>query len=287
MKTFIVTGGLGNQLFIVSGAAAVAAQFGETVTIEVARQNQSGFRETFLDLDLEQFLGVHLDSLVFRSTGPLSRLLFQLFRQTRPTTLLETGYLDKKTLSKLEGTRTLAYLQSLNYRDYLGEHSAPLRVWPKDPSSNFLSALNDLQSAPFSAVHVRRGDYLRHQETIGLLEISFFRRALEKLLGDGNAGSKILVSSDDPSWLERNILELPAAEFVDIGQYGGLSSVETMALLAKSAAMVCSNSSFSLWSAISGRPKSLYIPDPWFKNLQEPLNLLGSNNVTRISSSFT
>ncbi len=49
-------------------------------------------------------------------------------------------------------------------------------------------------------VHIRRGDYLNHSKTVGILDQDYFASAIERARHLSETDAPLVVFSDDPSW---------------------------------------------------------------------------------------
>jgi hypothetical protein len=115
------------------------------------------------------------------------------------------------------------------------------------------------------AVHVRRGDYLQYPTkhpipTMDGYYIPCMERFCSGEFGDKNP--KFTVFSDDIDWCAENF---PTNRF-DIEFSEGNTAVEDLYAMAKCKHFVIANSSFSWWAAWLSRSenKIVFTPDPWF-----------------------
>ncbi len=117
----------------------------------------------------------------------------------------------------------------------------------------------DLLALPSkTAVHVRRGDYLRPGMPPPLrpCPLSYFEEALRLVLAE-DRDTHLLVFSDDIGWCRRN-LRLSDAIYVE-----GNPDWLDLTLMTRCEHHVCANSTFSWWGAfLSEDPSPIF---PWFK----------------------
>jgi hypothetical protein len=126
---------------------------------------------------------------------------------------------------------------------------------------------------PFTAVHIRRGDYVSHPRTrrrLGLCTADYFAEAVHGM----EAALPVRLVSDDPDWCEQVLVPLLPA---DTRVVRGGSAMSDFALLRQARQIVVSNSTFSWWAAVLGQAKTVVAPTPWFndpdvkaKNLAQP-----------------
>ena len=124
-------------------------------------------------------------------------------------------------------------------------------------------------------IHVRLGDYLQ-EVNIGLLDNSYYETCLN-LGWDTKLYKKIWLFSDQPNQAQEKIPDC-YMKFVRVIDSTGLSSAETLELLTLGEGYILANSTFSWWGAYLRKNQSatVYCPQPWFKNLNEPENIVPS-----------
>lgn len=111
----------------------------------------------------------------------------------------------------------------------------------------------------FQAIHVRRGDYISHRETFGILALDYFSKQLKEdlpllVLSEENLNHAFVQYS-------KSLLQIPDS----------LEPWQMMSVLSKATFLVSSNSTFSFWPAfyIVSQGREASIPTPWFKNHPE------------------
>jgi hypothetical protein len=110
----------------------------------------------------------------------------------------------------------------------------------------------------FTGVHIRRGDYLSHSKTFGLLSENYFK---VNLIGAIN----ICIASDDPD-LDSQAYIWSGAE--NVSMLNQSEPWQIFAILSRANLLITSNSSFSYWAGlvVLRRGGRAVIPDPWFRD---------------------
>ena len=110
-------------------------------------------------------------------------------------------------------------------------------------------------SEKFSAIHVRRGDYLKNLYKHPFCGKRYYKEAIKKL---GNP-DRIIIFSDDIKWC-RNNLKGPNINYME-----NTSVMDDFYLMTVADKIVISNSSFSYWAAFLNEKKSkVIVPSLWF-----------------------
>ena len=147
-------------------------------------------------------------------------------------------------------TMLQGYFQSAKY---FGDHREEMRDLlafrpeVRQWAQNFF-ATRGLNPTDVTAVHVRLGDYIK----LGWnLPLEFYKGAIQR-------AKVLLIFSDEPDSCKTMFDD---AIFVENG-----TDEEQMCLLSMAGELVMSNSSFSWWAAFLGNHKRVTAPEPWFKN---------------------
>jgi hypothetical protein len=132
-----------------------------------------------------------------------------------------------------------------------------------NPSHVYLKLLNQLSSEPYTAIHVRRGDYVGLTDYHGLTSKDYFLRA-NKIIGKYSNSDKTVVFSDDIESARKVV----GWANLYIGHETLSSAVETLDIMSRAKNLIGSNSSFSWWSAYLRDDGSgvRILPRPWFAN---------------------
>ena len=112
-----------------------------------------------------------------------------------------------------------------------------------------------LLSQKFSAIHVRRGDYMKNLYKHPFCGKRYYREAIKEL---GNP-DRIIIFSDDIKWCRNNL----RGENIDYME--GSSFLDDFFLMTFAEQLVISNSSFSYWAAFLNEKKSkVIVPSLWY-----------------------
>jgi hypothetical protein len=112
----------------------------------------------------------------------------------------------------------------------------------------------------FNLIHLRRGDYLNFRDSLGVLDMAYFKCILESLEED----LPTYIISDDTEFAELAATYLGGSLLEDIS--GSTMDFEYLCFFPHATNILTSNSSFSLLGALYAQNSStIYIPDPWFK----------------------
>ncbi|PFG62071.1 glycosyl transferase family 11 [Thioclava sp. ES.031] len=271
-------GGLGNQMFQYACATALARETGQELRFCV-----DGFSAYAADraLALESVFGIALPRATqadlagviggWRSGTTMRRLL------ARPAAaplrgckfVAEKGFSHRPDLrARLgDGGYLHGYWQS---ERYFNAHAAAIRdafrfSVPLEPENQALAAR--IAAGPAIGLHVRRGDYLNNAKVLalhGLCNPGYYREAIARLQAQ-HPEAKLFAFSDDPDWVEQQILNnLPDSECVR--HNGGQQSYRDMQMMALCDHQIIANSSFSWWAAwLNPKPhKRIIAPRQWF-----------------------
>jgi len=123
-------------------------------------------------------------------------------------------------------------------------------------------------------IHIRRGDYLKHKNSIGLLSYEYFFKAIQeaRIL---NPIADLWVFSDDEVSCEKILENLPFQFKKKIYPSVSISSEEALKLMSFGTGIILSNSTYSWWAAYLSESTNFVIaPAKWLRNLEDPKNLM-------------
>jgi hypothetical protein len=146
------------------------------------------------------------------------------------------------------------YFQSEKYfKDYKGQIK-DLFVLNDKESKQFLKQFKD-SKLPLTSIHVRRGDYLNHSDYHRICGLDYYQKAIE-LIGPSN----FIVISDDIEWAKENF-KMDNFYFSPFD-----NELDDLSLMASCDNNIIANSSFSWWGAYlnPSLSKKVIAPKPWF-----------------------
>lgn len=153
------------------------------------------------------------------------------------------------------------FFQNLSYinQNYIGRVS---KVFDSLPVSHYVVQLeNEILESNSILIHIRRGDYLQHRDTLGLLSPDYFSEA-SQLAGAGE-DKRLFVLSDSP---ESVAGYLPEFSYTLVSANLEFGDYELMRLFRAAKTLILSNSSLSLWGAILNERATVIYPETWYRS---------------------
>jgi hypothetical protein len=268
-KTVIFSGGLGNQLFQFAFLHVLSREGNEAIDLYFPVQNDES-RPFNLHRLVEgcthignirliksrriDFLLKLADFLSHRF--PNSKLDKFLFIPTRETNAYSFSEL------KVEHDIFSGYYQNWEYvNKVIDVIDIEVNLVLTNTSSSVTEALSNTD---YGVLHFRRGDLLQFSDSMGVLEVDYFRKAVETAQLAAARNTRLLVISDDPVVATKEFSSTSS----DIYGPEELSEWEALALMSKAKFVITSNSTFSWWGGLLATRNggTAYIPDPWFLN---------------------
>jgi len=237
MVTAFLQGGLGNQMFQIGAAYALARLHGD----------QAVFNFDQCYTPLQGKLSSNYSNGFFRNFSHSALLTIEHVYH-------ESGHAFQVIPYK-PNLQIRGYFQSEKYfAAYRDELSTKFCL----PPENTANARHFLENMPGTtvAVHVRRGDYVRSPHVHPLCPVTYYQQALD-LFGDEAA---FVFISDEIQWVRERVRgsRVFYSPFED--------ELDDMALMIHSDHVVIANSSFSWWGAYLNRNpnKRIIAPRIWF-----------------------
>ena len=252
----IMSGGLGNQMFIIAASFIVTQILNCPLYIfqNTLSNNQHNLKKQDYNKTVFKYFGnfINVDYTKIKSINDFKDYVYHAHGMINGFEAWNPN--DVKT-----GTIMSSYYQYypvfVNFEKELRER------FLKGLSEHLLKVekLFDVKETDIF-LHVRRGDYVELSDIHYLQPISYFYECIEQI---NNGISRIFVVSDDIRWVKKtNVFNDKI--FVHIEN---LDELETMALmsLCKGGA-ICSNSTFSWWGAFLGaheKRNPVFVPKHW------------------------
>lgn len=140
----------------------------------------------------------------------------------------------------------------------------------------FRKNFNLLRSQKALCLHIRRGDYVNHKDSNGLLAEEYYLGAISQLRALGATWDCIWIFTDDEEAVRKEfpgLLALEDCNFLE-GASEGLPG-EVLAIMSQSTCLVVGNSTFSWWAAMLGNPaKTIVAPTKWSVGMEDPDELI-------------
>jgi len=280
-----VAGGLGNQLFGLAAGMYVSTKTGIPLSLDLSQIDKGVTRhgvsliETSLPPGVNTFVETLPRNLLVAALDKLTRNLGSLGKSCSLAigsyTSHMTGY-DPVLNSIIKPITLRGCFQTYKFADYV-ESKFPgfwnATIQPNHPSSWFLGMKKKIETESPVSVHIRRGDYKRFAQSLGLLSSVYYASAIDKALAlSGNR--RIWVFSDEIS-LAKELVPLDkhsACHFVE--PPSNESSVSTLALMSLASGHVISNSTFAWWAAYASKTTQVVVaPEKWFNSSTGPNQL--------------
>lgn len=285
--TVYLFGGLGNQLFQYFAGLAIAEATGARLylkpfglTSAVGREGEAGITvfRTEGTLVSSKIPGRLQEKLLRRFVTMVDRFGLSGFSRKRGVFLTDAPELLEMKSGYHRHIRLMGYFQDFKFLDSLERCGKKIELPLKNPSPWFEKLLGLTRLKKPIIVHIRRGDYLSHADTIGVLALSYFRNALEII--PRNDDSEFWIFSDSLAAAKdfARLAELPEGRTQIIQAPANSPDAESMLLMTLGSALVISNSTFSWWGGYLNRDaEQIIAPKKWFKNLDDPTNLIPRN----------
>lgn len=304
MKTtrFVLTGGLGNQLFQYAAALSYADVNKKRVELETLLgkprgtntapdlfrfevknsenyQTWSGIVNRALGYSLR--LSLQEDKSRFSQVAKsikkisLSLLVSACLRiRTRVKSPSDLGFDEKMDISRT-GELVIGYFQSFRYasNDTISRKILQdLALSGDDPAELESLKIMAASEKPL-IVHIRRGDY-REEDSFGLLSAEYYNSVIPTVYAKSDFKKIWLFSDDLPAALECMPSDL--RDEVRLISEIDNSPAATLQAMRLGYGYVIANSSFSWWGAYLSHQVNVQVhaPTPWFKGMNSPIELI-------------
>jgi len=298
---YVITGGLGNQLFQYAAAIAFESKKNSHTVLEMRLgkpRSTNGLPDLeFFELKdtkirnswssiLNRALGLSLRSNLLKPhvrRNSVSRRMTQAMLSTLGTIILQKLTLlnspgdlgwDPNFRVAHRNRLVIGYFQSYKYassNQTTIDVLRGLKLKEESPQVKKYRELSLLQSP--LVVHVRRGDYAA-EASFGLLAPEYYREIIRSVYSRGRY-DKIWLFSDDFAQAATCIPEELMGEVIKIDEMDS-SPASTLQVMRFGKGYVLANSSYSWWGAfLSINPDSeVHAPFPWFKGMPSPNEIL-------------
>jgi hypothetical protein len=298
---YVITGGLGNQLFQYAAAISLEAKVSPQIELEMNlgkprstdgipdleffELKDTNIRNTWSSI-LNRALGLSLRSNLnlpssrrIRFSKKITQGLLSILGSLllkKPTLLHSPSNLGwDPSFSVGHSYRlVIGYFQSYKYatsNKSTFETLRGLKLKTESPEVVKYRELSLLQSP--LVVHVRRGDYVS-EESFGILAPEYYQDIIKSVYSTGRY-KKIWLFSDDFVEAATCIPEELMSEVILVDEIDN-SPACTLQVMRFGKAYVIANSSFSWWGAFLSlnQDSEVHAPFPWFKGMPSPNEIL-------------
>lgn len=298
---YVITGGLGNQLFQYAAAISLESKVNSQIELEMSLgkpRSTNGLPDLeFFELKdtkikntwssiLNRALGLSLRSnLILPSANRIqfSKKMIQVFLSIlgslilkRPTLLRSPSNLgwDLNFKAGRSHRLVIGYFQSYKYATSSRstfETLRDLKLKTESPQVVRYRELSLLQSP--LVVHVRRGDYVG-EASFGILAPEYYQEIIKSVFSSGRY-KKIWLFSDDFIEAATCIPEDLMSEVLQVDEIDN-SPASTFQVMRFGKAYIIANSSYSWWGAFLSvnQDSEVHAPFPWFRGMPSPNEML-------------
>lgn len=281
MYRFELSGGLGNQLFMLYAGLYFQEKFQKKVFFDITELKSLESLHpgmNVIDLGLLSHKMIYRKPKVFRNfpaRDALNRIwakLKHIFGYINPRVykISEVGFFDFSNLPR-RAVKIVGYFQSWKYYSYLNNKPNLKPDSIADPSDWYQEQKILLEEKKFAAFHVRRGDYkLSKNQKNGLLSTSYYSKVAREIPKE----MEILVFTDSESEVYDE-LSFDGRGFKMITPPEDSDPAESLLLMSLASHIAIANSTYSWWAAmISQTDTVVYAPTKWFEFGDDPVDLL-------------
>ena len=253
----LLSGGLGNQMFIAAAGISLASRLNSKIEFDLSNFTPQNPRKYALDLFEVPGLMDLRDHKLLKAVG-----LSEHFSKVNVFT--EKSFKYDESFSEIKKPKILVgYFQSWRYFE---SHFDSIRnIYQHESANSLLSEITERVGGEFNAVHVRLGDYLdvNNQAYHGLQSENYYLKAMDYIEEKQAKKLPWVVFSDLTQSVPQSILS--RANHV-IEPLKSRHEFFDMSAMSKAEALVMSNSSFSWWAGFLGySPNQIVIgPGTWF-----------------------
>lgn len=269
--TVKLVGGLGNQLFGFFAGQYLASILNTSLIVDLSdiRSGRSAHTVTIESFNLEaDYIEKYYDSLERLARRVIGKLRKQGFLPKDLNYYSNVVGFDNN-LDKVKSPVTLnGYFQSYRYFYSIRDSLQPIEL--RNPSSWYLTLEEQFKSQPFTALHIRRGDYRELGDSYGLLSSNYYKICLDRLRSL-KISYPIYIFTDDIDSARQMFDNSLDVEVNWITPPKGADPAESLLLMSKAKVNIIANSTFSWWgAALNETGKVVLAPEKWFKAMSDP-----------------
>jgi hypothetical protein len=238
MITCVLQGGLGNQMFQIAAASALAWRNDDVAVFDLGNH--------YLPLQGRKALN-YMDN-IFRSV--------EFSDSVHPSHIYRESHHHYEPIPYRKDTTLFGYFQS---EKYFADYSKKIKdlFSPDDETNKYITdKYGEVLSGEVVSIHIRRGDYLKFKNVHPTCTKEYYMEAMSTLPENTN----YMIFSDDPEWCLKNF-NVKHFKVVE-----GEKDYVDMYLMSMCKNNIIANSSFSWWAAWLNKNdnKIVIAPKIWF-----------------------
>lgn len=281
MKIVNVIGGLGNQMFQCAFAIALQeTRKNEIVKLDISHYNGYGLHNGFevtriFNFPLEIATKEEIKKLTYYIPNyKLSRLARRLLpkKNTEYIEPLEKSYMYDPIALLVKGDCYIeGYWMSPHFFDFCRDAVLDAFKFKAFNTKENLEYEKLLLADNSISIHIRRGDYLKASNFIGICTLDYYRTAIteaKKVIKN----PVFFIFSNDQEWCINNLKDIIGENEIHfITNNIGNESYRDMHLMSLARCNILANSSFSWWGAYLNRRNNqiVYTPKKWVNNFND------------------
>jgi hypothetical protein len=250
-------GGLGNQLFMVASCYTISKIKNCPLYILQSSYNTHNKNNINYSDTIFKYIGTNIEQYsTYEYLNTLYSLGYKYYVQPNSFKVW-----DPKTIDP--GTVTECYFQYYPPISLYENEIRDLLIKGIVEYRDMLNEYHDFDNCVF--LHIRRGDYFNYLELFYILDIDYYKKAVDIMLEKNKNIKRIYVVSDDIEWV-KNQEFFKQDIFYIYEQSNELITISLMSLCTSGA--ICAGSTFSWWGAFLGAHSSkntVIVPKKWIK----------------------
>jgi hypothetical protein len=271
-----ISGGLGNQLFQIAAVESFALDYNLKPVINLSKISTGSMPRDF-EVPADLLEALITEKLVYEINNRFIiwfKKIVWNFESVFPKIKIRNVYLaegigfDPGPGTQFNNKVISGYFQSFRYPEKLEWRDKFKKFTPE--GTKFSSLKKEMLQVDPVVIHIRGKDYIKDRSGIGNLGSLYFSNAIE----DANSSNQeVWVFTDDVEHTHR-ILNPLKISYSIIDQHNDLSAIETIYLIATAKKIIISNSTFSWWAGYISSNAQVYAPKKWFKEKDDPVDLI-------------
>lgn len=311
-RKFVLTGGLGNQLFQIAAALSTSSdgKLDAFTSFSKPRMNFGGLPDSLdfsfpFEVNVVETKSNHFVNKVvgYSLRSGIQPNWFEKFIVPQAIisaigSIVLSCHLRNLTLMRRAKNVGYENLSKFNKRGiligyfqsylYMQQNPATIMAMEKmritSPSKEFRELVEIAKSVRPTIVHIRLGDYLAEKD-FGILGSNYYKEAV-RILDNKNPDRTYWIFSDDIKLAKSRFGHVFNADTYWVTDKLS-NSAETLEIMRHGSAYVIANSTFSWWAAMLAYEKNSLVlsPDRWFAKLPEPRGIIPPEWI-RLESDF-